>query len=420
MFKNFYSITLVDENETVKITPINLFVITDEISPNIVVMYEIAHFQNSDLINPKMISRIPYYISDGRTNNLRANILYPFGCFSKYGSKYCPYNMHYPESKILIKYIFLKNVNPETLQLELIKYFLERGYPEINIIADEMADLSSVLPRLRNLLDFTICIMNDIIINFNYIQEDEFIKQGKYSPFDDEQVKLDLDYTDMTIYGLKSESLKKKNKKNKYDFDNDFRSVLLTVFHLYSNMFISSDVIQLNTISLQKNFINIDSFNIIANVCNIEYASNNMFNYIEISNQFKKIFLNRITFLEIDIEQKKKLKAIIDLSEQVPFTPETAYRKFRTNFNVECTEFREGYVPDTHDISEMTKDQLLYEIELLDIKLKTYTGFTTKNRLNEIEKQIEKHYKSNEKIYKAKLIEFIQDLRIRINNANTI
>ena len=68
----------------------------------------------------------------------------------------------------------------------------------------------------------------------------------------------------------------------------------------------------------------------------------------------------------------------------------------------------------------MTKDQLLYEIELLDIKLKTYTGFTTKNRLNEIEKQIEKHYKSNEKIYKAKLIEFIQDLRIRINNANTI
>jgi hypothetical protein len=419
MIKKFYSITLVDDNETVKITPNNLYVITDEITPNIVVMYEIAHFQNSDLINPKMISRIPYYISDGRTNNLRANMLYPFGCFSKYGSKYCPFNMLRPESKILIKYSFFKNINTTILELELIKYFLERGYPRVNIIHDESSDLSSVLSRLGNLLDFTICIMNDIIINFNCVHEDEFINQGKYSPFNNEQVKMNLDYTDMTIYGLGSEIFKKKTKDS-YDFDNNFRSVLLTVFHLYSNLFISSNVIQLNTISLQENFINIDSFNIIANVCNKEYASNNMFNYIEISTQFKKIFLNRINFLEIDIEQKDKLKAIIDLSEQQPFTPETAYRKFRTNFNVSCTEFREGYIPDTHDISEMTKDQLLHEIELLDIKLKTYERFQrwtdyTKRALNEIEKQ-----KSNEKKYKAKLIDFILHLRTLLNSENTI
>ena len=155
-------------------------------------------------------------------------------------------------------------------------------------------------------------------------------------------------------------------------------------------------------------------------MCNKEYASNNMFNYIEISNQFKKIFLNRINFLEIDIEQKEKLKAIIDISEQVPYTPETAYRKFRNNFNVWCTEFREGYVPDTHDISEMTNEQLLREIELLDIRLKTYEKFQrwtdyTKRRLNEIEE-----HKSNEKKYKDKLIDFIQHLRTLLNTENII
>ena len=105
--------------------------------------------------------------------------------------------MYKPNNGLLIKYSFLKNINATILELELIKYFLERGYSRVNITNSEIDDLSSVLPRLGNLLDFTICIMNDIIINFNFVQEDEFIKQGKYSPFDNKQFTMNLDYTDM-------------------------------------------------------------------------------------------------------------------------------------------------------------------------------------------------------------------------------
>ena len=424
MFKNFYSITLADEYETVKITPNNLYVITNKLPPNIIVMYEIEHYQNSDLINPKMISRIPYYISDGQTNNLRANMLYPFGCFSMYGSKHCPYDIYKPESNgLLLKYVFLKNVNAKKLELELIKYFFERGYPQtskfesaISIPASQ--DLNSVIPRLGNLLDFTICIINDIFINFNYIEEDKLINQGKYSPFNNEQAKMDLDYTDMEIFGLGSKFL----KKDVDNFNNNFRSVLLTIFHIYSNLFISTNMIQLNKISLQPNLINTDTFNIITQVCNKEYASTNMFNYIEISNQFKNLFLNRINILQLNVEQNEMLKAIIDISEHTPFTRETAYSKFRTTFGVRCIEFKEGYIPEipeTYDIDEITIDQLLHKIDLLDIKFKTYErykrwrGDYTKEKLNEIEKD-----KLDEEDYKYELIKLIKDLCVKINTEN--
>ena len=430
MSKNFYCITLVDENETIKITPDILYIIDDQTPEYMVVMYKLEHYNNTDLINPKMISTIPYYISDGRTNNLRANMLYPFGCFSIFGSKNCPFDMSKPRSNgTLLKYSLLQNVNNETLELELIKYFFDRQYSGTDLFDKSIfrvrsnRDLNSVLPRLANLLDFTICIINDIFINFNYIEEDQYINQGKYSPFNKEQLEMKLDYTDMAIFGLGSEFCKKDDS----NFNNNFRSVLLTIFHNYCNLFITTNVIQINKISLQPNFINTDNFNIIAQVCNKEYASNNIFNYIQISNEFKKIFLNKIDFLEIDVEQKDMFKSIIliiDLSDllssSIPLTPERAYLKFRSKFGVRCSEFKEGYVPDTYDVDVMSIDQLLHEIDLLDIKFKKYKRFEkwnnyTLNKLNSIQKD-----EMNVDEYKDELITIIEDLRTIINGENVV
>ena len=73
-----YKITINIDNGVFEITPIKYYFID---SPGRrVVLYEIKYIDKDNTDN-NLLTIIPYYISDGYTNHLRANMLYPFFCF---------------------------------------------------------------------------------------------------------------------------------------------------------------------------------------------------------------------------------------------------------------------------------------------------------------------------------------------------
>jgi len=100
---------------------------------------------------------IPYYLSDGSTNDLRANLIFPFVCFNEQNPNIlnCPYNRNYHKGT-LYKYLVGRN-------LDLSKVIHPSTISTMGI--------NSVLSRIENLLDLIICLFfsnkldHDLILN---------------------------------------------------------------------------------------------------------------------------------------------------------------------------------------------------------------------------------------------------------------
>ena len=114
-----------DTNGTIIMTPANFYKISDH-DVKYVVIYNLK-FINGD---QEIESQIPYYISNGATNKLRANMLYPFMCYSSINEvEHCPYNESRrtrgnPYTGLLLKYIIGANINIDKLEEDLLKTFL--------------------------------------------------------------------------------------------------------------------------------------------------------------------------------------------------------------------------------------------------------------------------------------------------------
>lgn len=116
-----------------------------------VVMYHITMDQ--------MEATIPYYVSDGHTNCLRGNVLYPFICFSNTGGA-CPATEQYGRG-LLLKYHVGRNISTGQIS-EYIYRALGRAPPDERSVVG----LDSVLPRLKNLLDYLIAINGKYIVDY--------------------------------------------------------------------------------------------------------------------------------------------------------------------------------------------------------------------------------------------------------------
>jgi hypothetical protein len=86
----FTKTTINVENIKLELTPTKCYrVSSDDIGDiKIVVLYDIVYTENT---YPQIEYKctIPYYISDGRTNKFRANILLPFVCFGIQDDEEC-------------------------------------------------------------------------------------------------------------------------------------------------------------------------------------------------------------------------------------------------------------------------------------------------------------------------------------------
>ena len=117
-----------------------------------VVLYELNYGRHKTIV--------PYYISNGHTNKLRANMLFPFMCIS-FKDSFCPKKKYKSEQHLLIKYQLISNLNLTSIYDDIEK---ELGiHLEKEKIGNMSCGLKSVLTRIKNLLDFIICISHIIV-----------------------------------------------------------------------------------------------------------------------------------------------------------------------------------------------------------------------------------------------------------------
>jgi hypothetical protein len=208
---NIYKLTFDLELYIFEFTPIKVFLTIDEKHYFLVIMYELRMTNRTNNIVTK--AEIPYYISDGHTNLLRANLLFPFICFNESLSQYsCPFSQTGMITKGgLFKYVILENINLNEYH-ENIEELLGEKMPIKNI------DITSVLPRIVNLLDLFICLNNKNLINYN---------EGKlkhYYPIRDKKLK---------VTNKLSLDMSKKDDLSFYRFgirpEDDYRELLLPV-----------------------------------------------------------------------------------------------------------------------------------------------------------------------------------------------
>jgi hypothetical protein len=375
---NFNIITIQLETKgTIIITPEHFYNISDH-TVKYVVMYSLKYINiNPDI--PEIIANIPYYISDGGTNKLRANMLYPFMCYSTIDEiSNCPYDVNRSSirnrsiySSLLLKYSIDNNINIDKLEEDLLHTFLSI-YPDLQDEGRNLHDkikkknseknvnLISVLPRITNLIDFIICITNDAIRDFDYTsqQTQTDIDHGKYAPLPD-RLKITHDYIDLSIFSPEIE--------DNSSFDRHFRLVILTILNKYYNLFIHSHLCNIQPIHLESEIITYSIFNSIVNICQKETAKMNMKNYKIISNIFMNIIIEKIdTTHRISDQDRTIIRSILIHTAQSEIIEDEIYDNSLKKWNSQCLS--KGITIHTRNVFTMSVKEICEE-------LSTYTPF---------------------------------------------
>ncbi len=159
------SITITIANHVITCTPLNCYMVGEKF---IVIMYQLRH-ESPD--KPTAETTIPYYISTGETNRLKADMLYPFMCFNSRGKDplLCP---QVPASKLpnfgLLKYSITTNMNLNSIVTSTEEEYKSKevGNPHLKggiytlgrMSQNNTYGITTIFMRIKNVLDFIICI----------------------------------------------------------------------------------------------------------------------------------------------------------------------------------------------------------------------------------------------------------------------
>ena len=317
-----------DTKGVIEMEPVAFYEITDH-SVKYVVMYRLRFISSSTGSKIESIeSLIPYYVSDGATNKLRANMLYPFMCYSSIShADSCPYNIdrkgdqsHFP---VLLKYNILDNLNIDALESELFATF-STLFPDLPLeIAalgekiriplnknDRGHDLISVLQRITNLADFLICISSDSIRHFNAGTERQAIENGKYCPLSPVQTDDGSDYTNLSIFGKQGLYMTKTATgldNASSPFNKHFRMSILATLNKWYQLFVHNGIMMVIPSEFVPQRITVTDFNEIANVCNKHVTKVNLKNYKIISNAITEV----VTDFDLGEPTRSQLESIL-------------------------------------------------------------------------------------------------------------
>jgi hypothetical protein len=344
-FKNIFN-----NNQSLTIEPINTYILSDSILPPqspaqshhkqrfapymlskptnqivkklpdlIVVIYQFTYYNEK---NEKSISTIPYYLSDGYTNGLRANMLFPFMCvhMNPDNIQNCPYSSSQTNG-LLLKYKICKNLNFNKLNEWINKKFNE--YIKDKNISIDLIDkfnkyntqtvgLTSILLRMENLLDFIITISSDQIKDFEFNKTNgqynlktdiiRYRPYGEYKYKSNNPIIVDLKYK-INFNNYEDISELEIFKQDYIKMCDVYRNFLLVVLSDYnkkiSNIFKIDDSIILETDETSLNFnplvkITREEFNERYPVCssNNTKINENLENYFYISESLGLILKN--------------------------------------------------------------------------------------------------------------------------------
>lgn len=291
-------------------------------------------------------SIIPYYISDGYTNEFRANILFPFMCFRK--DNQCIKNITTNLSDGgLVKYRIASNINSNIMirwiEKRLVNIYGHEAVSELHMnSADNSIGITSVLKRIENLLDYLICISSYEIYKFN----NRDIKC--FRPVYDESKKYDISYCD---------------NFDGFDINDEYRLCLMKLFNKHIMMLIDNSIIELTYIPVNFTSTTKQDFNNFkfANICE-DYTDNiiNVAAYAEIS-----LKLHHMIIAKLHIDEKNDniptIKNILD-NDTIYINNVNKYNVLDENINVwgNCIVQTGGYY----------NKYLMYKLKYVKQKLK--------------------------------------------------
>ncbi len=251
-----------------------------------VVIYEL-NYKNG--LGENILSYIPYYLSDGQTNNFRAGMLFPFMCFNDDSKNLndCPVSESYNYG-VLLKYHVAKNLDfrfiYKWINSKIVEKFGQRGVEFINSHLPSASQngrigVSSVLVRIENLLDFFIAIYSDRIINYNNYDintyKPNFNNAFDYSAYSNPSVEH--------IYA---------------DIYNEYRRLHLIFLNDYIVNFQHYNIINYELVPLNFNLVTISQFNSLnfIKICSptgiLQDKKTNTLNYVNISGKLHNLILS--------------------------------------------------------------------------------------------------------------------------------
>lgn len=322
--------------QTININPLRAFFITD--TNKYIVIYNIIYTNNKE---ETIHSFIPYYLSDGQTNNFRAGMLLPFICINDKNQSLCPYSESYPDNT-LFKYNIIQNINMLLVRRSIHEkihsaFFESAGMFLSNLYAFKHMGVMSVLPRLENLLDFFIAICSDRII-----QEVGTYPIKQYRPY------YNKEHPDPYNYELYSEAGYGENIHFMDEYDTYRKEILEFLNKCYKNFskfcIFENEFINMELTTISKNeFNNLD----LVRICSdheIDVSKiDNISNYVLISKKLHEMmcpimtihenredFFNKYNY----VPESKRDRFINDYSNFITFFNKIYNYKKKPNINV--------------------------------------------------------------------------------------
>jgi hypothetical protein len=180
MSVDFYLPNIQFENITIR--PIMFFIVADN-NNRPVFLYELS--------NGSERCTIPYYMSDGKTNSFRANMLLPFLCINQNAEDdSCPFSFVSKSEGIIYKYKSCEDFKADEINNMLsihtfgIDFISNTEYNTLNTrLIYEGSDLLSVFVRLKTFLNFILAISSYKfkygLDNSTYLNEKYFIPSDR-------------------------------------------------------------------------------------------------------------------------------------------------------------------------------------------------------------------------------------------------
>jgi hypothetical protein len=288
---NIFEIKLDFPDFEFKFTPIKINLIIEDISNYIVLTYSLKMRINKEEI---IESIIPYYISNGKTNMIRSNLLLPFMCFNETLTKdICPYVTDGLSEGGLIKYNVIKHLNNYIINDQI----LEKDTQKL----ENRTDVLSFVSRIENILDFIICLTNNNIINF----KEENIKY--YYPQSDEV--NDSRELNMTIVSSIHSNI---NDEFKSELLYKLKNLILVLINEPFFKFTIKDVNILKSDVILKEEYNKQIIHICEKNNINSHADYNVNNYIRISNELYTNIYNSLKASKMNGEIKFEKKIYIN------------------------------------------------------------------------------------------------------------
>uniref|UniRef100_A0A6C0E0A0 Uncharacterized protein n=1 Tax=viral metagenome TaxID=1070528 RepID=A0A6C0E0A0_9ZZZZ len=266
-------------------TPIKSYYISDK-EVDIICRSVIYHLQK--IKNNKIESEayIPYYVSDGHTNQFRANMLFPFVGFSwDKGTNYVLADQNELSYGGLIKYTICVNITTRYIQ-EWIINELKKKYPDDILIIDLILamphGISSVLRRIQNLIDYLIAITTHDI---KTVKDSKFFRPV----FNDSDKKYDTTYYEPTPD--KYETL---HGQEYIEIMNEFRSLIAVALKNQINYLTELNLMEVQYIELKEiKFTRGEFNNLYADLNDVDFETN-VNSYLKISKNLQKYMKTKI------------------------------------------------------------------------------------------------------------------------------